>query len=215
MKITTKIPKKTPEKHIELINDKWVQLKEPKSLMTSMLVSFPIMILNALITIGIIHIIMPTSLAVFDINLYAFSVVIHLYDIIGLIILLMIHEILHLIFIPNFFKSDKTYIGLTPLAGFVYTEEYLSKSRYIIITIAPFVLISIIAPVILGTMGILTPLITILILLNSMASSVDILMLILILFQAPANSYINSNGMNTYWKLGHKSKNEHEHQVRS
>lgn len=201
MKISSKIPKMSSERHIELINDQWVQLKEPRNLITSMLWSIPIMFLNALVTIGIIHIIMPISLANFNINLGAFSVIIDLYDIIGLIILLMIHEFLHLILIPNFIRSDKTYVGITPLAGFVYTEEELSKSRYIIITIAPFVLISIIATVIFGSMGILTPLITILILLNSMASSVDILMLILILFQAPANSYITSNGMNTYWKL--------------
>jgi len=42
---------------------------------------------------------------------------------------------MHLIFIPNFIKSNKTYIGIVPFGGYVYTEEILTKTRYIIITI--------------------------------------------------------------------------------
>ncbi|WP_406661552.1 DUF3267 domain-containing protein [Methanolobus sp. ZRKC3] len=201
MQIRNKIPETDLEKHLELINSHWNQLKEPQNLMNAILLSIPIMFLNALITIGIIQVVSPSSLTDINISLRSLSITIDLYDIVGLILLLMIHELLHLIFIPNFTKSNNTYIGITPFGGFVYTEDKLLRLRYIIVTIAPFILISIIAPIILGNMGLLTPFIIFLILLNSMASSVDILIFILILFQVPSNSYLRSNGMNTYWKI--------------
>ena len=201
MKIRNRIPETNPERHIELINNQWVQLKEPQNLRKAILLSLPIMFLNVLITYGIIQISSPGSLIGIGISLNGFSVIIDLYDIIGLISLLLIHELLHLMFIPDFIRSNNTYLGITPFGGFVYTEEKISRPRYILITIAPFVLISIVAPLILGNTGLLTPLVTILILLNSMASSVDVLILILILSQVPANSNLRSDGTNTYWKI--------------
>lgn len=117
-----------------------------------------------------------------------------------LVLLLVFHELLHLIFIPNFIKSEKTYIGLTLYGGFVITEEEISKSRYIFITLAPFIIISIILPLIIGVFGLLTPTLKFLIILNSMASSVDILNLLLIIKQVPKSATLKSNGPDTYWK---------------
>ena len=110
------------------------------------------------------------------------------------------HELIHLILIPNFVKSEKTYIGFTLFGGFVITEEEISKSRYILITIAPFVIISIILPLVLGSLGLLTVTLKFLIILNAMASSVDLLNLLLIIKQVPKNAILKNNGPNTYWK---------------
>ena len=110
------------------------------------------------------------------------------------------HELIHLLLIPGFFKSDKTYMGLTYLGLFVYTEEILSKKRHIAISALPFLSISILLPVLLGTTGLLNPLIIIVILLNSLGSSVDILGLIITLYQVPSDAQLTSNGVLTYWK---------------
>jgi hypothetical protein len=53
---------------------------------------------------------------------------------------------------------------------------------------------------ILGVCNVLDYFIMFLIIVNAMASSVDILNLFLILFQAPQNSYILNNGFETYVK---------------
>jgi hypothetical protein len=82
----------------------------------------------------------------------------------------------------------------------VLTEEEILKSRYIWITIAPFMIISIILPLILGGLGLLTPTLKFLIILNSMASSVDMLNLLLIIKQVSKNAILKSNGPYTYWK---------------
>ncbi|MGF9979652.1 hypothetical protein ABE042_01680 [Viridibacillus arvi] len=55
-------------------------------------------------------------------------------------------------------------------------------------------------PLILSAFGLLTTTLKFLIILNSMASSVDILNLLLIIKQVPKNAILKSNGPNTYWK---------------
>jgi len=81
-----------------------------------------------------------------------------------------------MIFIPNFIKSDKVCWAIALNGGFMVMTEKISKSRFIIISIMPLIIV------------------------NAMASSVDILNLFLIVFQAPQNSYILNNGFETYVK---------------
>ncbi|WP_246055223.1 DUF3267 domain-containing protein [Pseudalkalibacillus caeni] len=123
-------------------------------------------------------------------------------------LLVVIHELLHLVFIPDFLKSKSTSVGLTIFGGFVYTEEEISKPRYILVTIAPFIILSVALPLFLGGLGWLTPTLKFVILLNALASSVDILNLIILLTQVPKNGKLRSNGMKTYWKKGGDDQNE-------
>lgn len=175
-------------------------MKEPKNLISAILLSTPLMIVAAIISIGVINIFSTISLSEFGLTSDSISITINLGIIFLLILLLILHELLHLIFIPNFIKSEKTYIGLTQFGGFVITEEEISKSRYIFITLAPFMIISIILPLILGVFGLLTTTLKFLIILNSMASSVDMFNLLLIIKQVPKNATLKSNGPDTYWK---------------
>ncbi|WP_163100380.1 DUF3267 domain-containing protein [Peribacillus alkalitolerans] len=200
MKIQNKLPKSNPSLHLELINDRWIPMKEPKNLTNAILLSIPLMIIAAIISIGVINIFSSISLRDFGLTPNAITITINLSIIFLLVLLLIFHELLHLIFIPNFIKSEKTYVGFTLFGGFVITEEEISKSRYIFITIAPFLVISIIMPLILSLFGLLTTTLKFLIILNSMASSVDLLNLLLIIKQVPKNATLKSNGPKTYWK---------------
>ena len=174
--------------------------------MSTILAAIPLMILNTLLSITVLGIFSPFSLADVGINpSQPIMLTIHLQDIAYLIGLVFIHELIHLVFIPDFLISDKTFLGITYFGGFVYSEEAISKSRYILITLAPFVLLSIILPGILGALGLLNPLTKILILLNAMSSGVDMLGLIPILIQVPDGAYLTSNGIRTYWKRIDKS----------
>lgn len=202
MRIIYKLPKINKEKHLSLIDNLWVQLKEPRSTTTAILISIPLMILCTLIALGIINIFYDISLKDYGISLNPINIRIefNLFYIAGIVLLLMIHELLHLVFIPNFVKSNRTYIGISLFGGYVYTEEILTKKRYIIITISPFIFISVILPVILGISGLLNPIVVLIILLNSIGSGVDILSLILVLIQVPSGANLVSNGTNNYWK---------------
>ena len=200
MKILNKLPKSNPNLHLELINNKWVPIKEPKNLTIAILLSTPFMFIAAFISISIINIFSSISLSDFGIKPDEITFTINLFIILWLFLLVVMHEFIHLIFIPNFIKSEKTYVGITLFGGFVITEEEISKSRYILITIAPFLIISVICPLILSAFGLLTTTLKFLIILNAISSSVDILNLFLLIKQVPKNATLTSNGPNTYWK---------------
>ena len=68
------------------------------------------------------------------------------------------------------------------------------------ILIAPFVFLSVILNMILGVLGLYNILLMVVIILNSIGSSVDILGLTLILLHVPKGAYLTMNGLRTYWK---------------
>jgi hypothetical protein len=200
MKILNKLPKSNPSLHLDFVKSGWIPMKEPKNLISAILLSIPLMIVNIIVSIGVINIFSTISFNDFGVTEDYISITINLVIIFLLVLLLILHELLHLIFIPNFIKSEKTYVGITLFGGFVTTEEEISKSRYIIIAIAPFMIISVVLPIILGILGLLTPTLKFLIILNSMGSSVDLFNLLLIMKQVPKNAILKSNGSDTYWK---------------
>ncbi|MCM3144995.1 DUF3267 domain-containing protein [Brevibacillus sp. MER 51] len=200
MRITTKLPQYHENVHVELMKNEWVPLNEPQSLGRATLLSIPFMLINALIVFGIIHIFSPITLEELGLTSDSLSISIDFSAIFSLLALVIIHECLHLIFIPNFLRSEKTWMGLTLFGGFVATEEKIPKARYILITIAPFILVSIMLPVLLGLLGLFTTVLKFMILINAIASSVDMLNLFLVMKQVPRQAILISNGQKTYWK---------------
>ncbi|NRS48712.1 DUF3267 domain-containing protein [Brevibacillus sp. HB2.2] len=200
MRITTKLPQYHENVHVELLRNEWVPLKEPQSLGMATLLSIPFMLINALIAFGIIHIFSPITLQDLGLTSNSLSISIDFSVIFSLLALVIIHECLHLIFIPNFLRSEKTWMGLTLFGGFVATEEKIPKARYILITVAPFILISVMLPFLLGFLGLFTTVLKFMILINAIASSVDMLNLFLVMKQVPKQASLISNGQKTYWK---------------
>lgn len=200
----SKLPQINPERHSELIASNWIQLREPKDLVSAMLASIPLMILGALPPLIILNIFSPFSLADFGITPTQISVNIHLQDLvyfIGLsIFIILIYDLISLVFVPDFVTSDKAFLGITYFGGFAYSEEVLSKSRFTLRLLAPFVVTSIVLPGILGVLNLLNPLVEFVILSIAVGSCVDLLALILILIQVPAGAYLTCNGIRTYWK---------------
>lgn len=201
MKFSRKYPTFDENVERELLTKSWIPLREPKNVWSSILLSLPLMFLTGWITIASVNLFSPLSFKEFGILDNGVKITFNLFYVVALWLLVVIHEILHLVFIPNFLKSKKTYIGLSWFGGFVITEEKMSKIRFIIISIAPYIFLSILLPVVLGGLGLLSTPIKILVLLNSLASSVDMLVLVLILFQVPKNAVIVNSGPRTYWKL--------------
>lgn len=175
----------------------WVRLKEPKNLPTAILLSLPLMALNTLVVLAIASPFTTISLGLSD-STMTFSI--DFIYIIGLVLMVIAHEMAHAAAIPGFIKSDKTYWGLTYFGGFVYTEEVLMKPAYAAISLMPFIVFSIILPVALGLAGLLSPVLVFMAWLNAAGSSVDMLNLILVMRQVPAGGRITWNGPDTYWK---------------
>lgn len=183
----------------------WKPLNEPKSLMSATLLSLPFMVINALLSIGIIYLFSSFSKQKFSfITGDSITITIDIGVIIAILLVFIIHEFFHLIFIPNFLKSNDTVIGLTLFGAFVHTEQKITKVRFMFISVAPFLFLSILFPLILSISGILTGKLLVFILLNSLGASLDILGLILVFIQVPKNALIRNNGTRTYWKMEEK-----------
>lgn len=172
--------------------------------MSAILLSAPLMVANLVISGLVIMLTMPEILDQLPVLSGSFSISIYLLDIVVLAVflalLLFVHEFLHLVLIPGFIKSDKTCVGVTYAGPFVATGEVLTRRRFMIISITPFIVLSILLPLIAGLAGMLSPLLIAIVLLNALGASVDMLSMLLVLTQVPPGSEIVCNGMNTYWK---------------
>lgn len=205
MKYIKKIPSSDKELSNKLISEGWKKIKEPSNLGIVTLLSIPFMFINGIITMVIVFSLYPPLKEFFHSSKNSFNIsfTINLSAIIYVAITIMfmiIHEFFHACFIPNFLKSDKTYWGINGFFGFVYTTEKIKKGRFLIISIMPFILMSVILPFILNIFGWLNPFTIFLCLINAMGSCVDCLNIFIVATQAPNGSYIVNNGLETYFK---------------
>jgi hypothetical protein len=186
----------------QLLSDGWKKIKEPKNLITAILFSIPFMLIAGVVSALVIWYFYNPFEELFG---SSFSITLSL-DlktlgyVIAVFALAIIHELIHAAFIPDVIQSKKTCMGLKAYGGFVSTTEIISRGRFILISIAPFLLLSIFLPIVLGVLSLLNGFWVFIIILNAMASCVDLFNMTLILFQTPEHSNIVNNGFETYYK---------------
>lgn len=117
-----------------------------------------------------------------------------------LLIIFPVHEILHGIFYP--IKNHKKIIfGCWPKMGAFYAlyEGQLTRSRWLIVYMMPFALISVI-PVLVALYTFVPPWLVIASILNAGFAAGDIAAIAMIIYQVPKKAVIVQNGWDTYWK---------------
>lgn len=201
MKYAKRIPPTDPGRREALRAEGWKTMKEPSNLVYAILLSLPFMVLNAMVCYFVLFLV--DSAYTDRVREFLFSaswvIEIRFYYIIFAYLLVVLHEFLHLVFIPRFHKSEKTYFGIKPWGGFVFTAEKLTKKRFLLISLAPFVILSLIMPAILGLAGLLGGFLLFLAFLNAFASSVDMLNAVLVAIQVPNGGLIVNNGFESYY----------------
>ncbi len=203
MKYVKRIPSTDEALRESMLEKGWNKIKEPPNLFTAFLFSIPFILINVLISYLIIALV-DKEIAEAITELFAvgeWSFTIRFDFIIYSYLLILFHEVFHLILIPNFMQSENTYFGIKPWGGFVFTTEKLSKGRFLLISLGPFLALSVIMPIILGFLGLLSGFLVFLVFLNAMASSVDTLNAFLILIQVPKSAVIVNNGFESYYKV--------------
>ena len=201
LRYVKKIPLPNRELSALLLSEGWQKIKEPSNLFWAIIYSAPVVIVNSLIAYFVLkpfydplreRILTQTiNIQINWVNL--------IIAIIAFLLLFPVHELLHAVFIPRFIKSDKTYWGFSIYSFFVGGSEKMTKANFIVISLAPFVIISLILPLVFGYLGLMNGLIFWVGMFNAVGSCVDILNLILILFQVPSGSFIVNNGFETYY----------------
>ena len=204
MKYIKKMPSTDKALSANLVSEGWKKIKEPSSLITATLFSIPFMLINFIITLTIVTYLYPPIQEFLSLSDgFKFTLSINLFTllyIISILLFMTIHEFLHAAFIPNMIKSEKTFWGINGIYGFVFTTEKIKKGRFIIISLMPFILLSLVLPFILSILGWLNGYTILLCLINAGGSCVDCLNTVLIVTQVPNGSYIVNNGFETYYK---------------
>lgn len=203
MKMTRTLPKTNDDKSKALLAEGWLLLKE-KSLALTVIYSVPLLFFLVFITIVVINQFSPLHLAEFGIQSNSFSLVFSIVDVLRFLLVIIfiafLHEIIHLVLVPGFFKSNLTFFGITWFGGFTYTEEIITRSRFIVISIMPFLLISIVGVWLFGTFNYLPTFLKVIFIFNAAGSSMDFYNVILVLLQTPKKSNIKMNGKITFYK---------------
>ncbi|MGP4071027.1 DUF3267 domain-containing protein [Piscibacillus sp. B03] len=200
MKFKFCIPKADEEYDQTLKQEGWTPLKEPKTIGKATLISVPFMLVNLVMSLAVIILADGLTWREFGFTKEGFEFAITIWHILGFFAMIIIHELIHFVFVPNFLGSEKTYLGITWQAGFIITEDIISKSRFLLVSFAPFIVISVILPFVLAWFDLLTPFLKFLIVLNGVSSSVDFLNSYMIMRQVPKGGQIINNGFKTYWK---------------
>ena len=202
MRYAKKIPPTDKTLSEELLSIGWKKLKEPSNLLITILLSIPFMLINGVIEILILNNLYEPFQIFIKNPILSFEFRINLWTllyILGIIIFMIIHEFLHACFIPGVLSSDKTYWGINGFFGFVFTHEKIKKGRFLLISIMPFFLLSIILPFVLNGLGVLNGYIGFLCLINAMGSCVDVFNICLVMRQIPKGANIINNGFETYF----------------
>ncbi len=204
MKYTKKLPQTDKELTQRLEKNGWKKIKEPKNLLSAVLFSFPLSCILIAIIVYIAFILEPHLFKFITSDSLEITIPINLKSlifIVGIYLYMLVHEMLHAIFIPNFAKSEKTEWGLNGIFGFVFTTEPMKKSRFLIISCMPFILLSIIALFFFYLIGCLNWYTLTLCLINAAGSCIDFLNMILVGVQVKKGSTIITNGFETFYCL--------------
>ena len=113
MKYIKEIPEENKARTEELVQNGWNILREPYSLSKTIALSIPVSII--LMAIGYLMILFPEKVDMVNADGFSMEITINLklfLYIVGLSIYTFLHEMIHVMMIPNVFRSEKTYWGM-------------------------------------------------------------------------------------------------------
>ncbi len=180
------------------INSEWTIVLKPE-IKRWQLFAFPIAIINV-ITIALMWILFTPAGDHLDSIPFPLPIPGFL---VSLILVLIVHEFVHTLAHPGSGFYKESVVGFWPQKVLLYAifNGELSRKRFILVLLMPFVMLSII-PIVISFLGdsyfFWLAYMTIL---NAFVSSGDILEVITILRQVPKNARIRRNGWNYYWKI--------------
>ncbi|WP_434283930.1 DUF3267 domain-containing protein [Clostridium botulinum] len=122
---------------------------------------------------------------------------------ISFIIIMPVHEILHSLAFPNI---KQTIFGFIPkgLVSYSFFKGKISRKRLIIFLIFPFIMLTILPTIGLSFIRIKNNFVYVIIIINAVASYVDILTIFVLLLQGPKSTCIKNIDNKTYWKWNEK-----------
>jgi len=187
--------------------ERWFSIRQP-SFVLKQILAFPVAILISLSLLGYFSLLFdnlyPSNQGMISISSSNWWQLI-----LVMAFLFPLHELVHALCHPESGMSDKTIIGIQPknFSIFTHYEDSMTRTRLLVTTIMPFILLSIIPITVISFFRIMSlsmemiSLLVFMSIINGMASSADIMVFILVLFQIPNHAITKSYRWKIYWKL--------------
>jgi hypothetical protein len=118
------------------------------------------------------------------------------------LLLIPIHEFIHVLCHPLNGRSQATYIGCWPRKGLFYAhyDDELSRNRFLFILFAPFALLSLVPICLSYVFSYHSAFLILLSVMNGMGSAGDLLGVILITLQIRKSTVLRNKGYRTWWR---------------
>lgn len=118
------------------------------------------------------------------------------------VLLLPVHELLHILIHPNWGTSSNSMIGVWPSKGLLYAhyEGEMSRDRFLFVFVMPLLVLGILPTLLLMMIPELLPSLFWLSLFGTVMACGDLVGVAFIVFQVPRSATIRNKGWNTYWK---------------
>jgi hypothetical protein len=129
------------------------------------------------------------------------SVVLIVSAVIGVPLLILVHELLHAVVYPRAGRTRDTVIGAWP-SRFLFYALYLkelSRNRWLLVYVMPFLVLSIAPLVVCRLVGLKSVPCMVVSLVNGLFSSGDLVIVGLILWQIPRDALMRNKGWATWW----------------
>jgi putative zincin peptidase len=119
-----------------------------------------------------------------------------------------LHELLHLIWHPRFGRSDRSILVIWPIKLLfgVYYEGCMSRTRWLLMRIAPFVFLSILPAIFIALFQYVAfshmskTYLEVLMVLNTVGSGADVAAIFLVVSQVPRSASLCFRGGKAYWQ---------------
>lgn len=122
--------------------------------------------------------------------------------VLGFVAVLVAHEFIHLLAHPRQGRSPDSVVGVWPRALVFYAsyDNAVSRTRFLVMVGAPFVLLSVGPVVLFWVTGRVRLWLVFVALVNGIGSCFDVLVIGMVLAQVPGRALIRNKGWVTYWK---------------
>jgi hypothetical protein len=200
MKYIKQIPTEDTEEVKRLTNSGWKRLKEPRTFSRALIVATPIMILLLVAEVAFLHQIFPTFL---NFNADHLAITINLVSLVDIAVVVgsfWVHEVLHALCLPNGLRSKKTYWGFKAGNIFIYSEEVMGRTRFMLVSFAPYLLLSILLPIAFAGIGVNSRVVWAIAILNAGGACIDTLNALLVWRQVPEDADIVNLGTSTFYR---------------
>ena len=120
-----------------------------------------------------------------------------------MLVLVPLHEGLHLIAYPAFGCSSHSWVGLEKKMWmpFVYFDDEISRNRHLLVLMFPFVGLSV-APFVVALLNPVYPFVALLSICNAAGSIMDIIMACFVALRVPRGAILRGDASGLYWRHG-------------